>query len=268
MHITGFLHTSGASIHRRLIAFLLFALALGMAPAAFAQLAAVPEAARLGVGEMFVQSHIVVKAVMIFLALLSLLTWSLLVEKLLVFGRARKANAQFLEEFRRAAQGRDLPAGDEQSAMGRMWLAARNEIDFFRKTHTAMPTPHQADRLLQRLALVAGIVQERELSRLSSMMGVLATIGSTSPFIGLFGTVWGILNSFAHIAVAKSTSLSVVAPGIAEALLATAIGLFAAIPAVMIYNKFVRDINGFVGALDNFSAEMIAAVSRKFDAAG
>jgi biopolymer transport protein ExbB/TolQ len=118
------------------------------------------------------------------------------------------------------------------------------------------------------LALSSGIVQERELLRLSSMMGVLATIGATSPFIGLFGTVWGILNSFAHIAVAKSTNLAVVAPGIAEALLATAIGLFAAIPAVMIYNKFVRDINTFVGSLDNFSAEMIAVVSRKFDAAG
>lgn len=268
MHITGFFRMSGALAHRRLTAFLLFALAVGLAPAVFAQVDTPPATAQFGVDEMFMQSHIVVKAVMIFLALLSLLTWSAFVEKLLVFGRARKANALFLEKFRQTAAGRDLPAGDDESAMGRMWLAARTEIDFFRKTHTAMPTPHQADRLLQRLALSAGIVQERELSRLSSMMGVLATIGSTSPFIGLFGTVWGILNSFAHIAVSKSTSLSVVAPGIAEALLATAIGLFAAIPAVMIYNKFVRDINGFVGALDNFSAEMIAAVSRKFDAAG
>ena len=100
---------------------------------------------------------------------------------------------------------------------------------------------------------------------LGSLMGVLATIGATAPFIGLFGTVWGILNSFANIATMKSSSLAIVAPGIAEALLATALGLFAAIPAVMIFNKFARDINGFVGALDNFSAEMIAAMSRKLD---
>ena len=113
--------------------------------------------------------------------------------------------------------------------------------------------------------MTAGIVQERDLARMGSMMGVLATIGATAPFIGLFGTVWGILNSFASIATLKSASLAVVAPGIAEALLATALGLFAAIPAVMIFNKFARDINGFVGALDNFSAEMIASVSRQLD---
>lgn len=242
-------------------------LAAATAQVAYAQSDA---AAQFGVGEMFMQAHIVVKAVMIFLALCSLLTWTVFVEKTLVFGRMRRANARFLEAFRAAATGRDLPGGNDESAMGSMWLAARNELDYFRKTHAATPTPtpHQADRLLQRLALSAGIVQERELSKLGSMMGVLATIGSTSPFIGLFGTVWGILNSFAHIAVAKSTNLAVVAPGIAEALLATAIGLFAAIPAVMIYNKFTRDINGFVGALDNFSAEMIAIVSRRFDSAG
>ena len=209
-----------------------------------------------------------VKAVMIFLALCSLATWAAFVEKIMMFARVRKANDAFLADFRQQSAATGLPGGSDDSIMGRMWLAARDELDHFRKTHTTTPTPHQADRLLQRIALSASIVQERELSRLGTMMGVLATIGSTSPFIGLFGTVWGILNSFAHIAVMKSTSLAVVAPGIAEALLATAIGLFAAIPAVMMYNKFVRDINGFVGSLDNFSAEMVSIVSRRFDAAG
>jgi TolQ protein len=270
MHITGFHKLSArqalsCNAIRTLTRFILPAFVLGVAPLALAQ--AGTTVTQFGVGEMFLQSHIVVKAVMIFLALLSLITWAVFIEKTLLFSRARKANAQFIKEFRSAAQGRDLPGGNDQSAMGRMWLAAREEIDYFRKTHTALPSTHQADRLLQRMALSAGIVQDRELSRLGSMMGALATIGSTSPFIGLFGTVWGILNSFASIAVSKSTNLAVVAPGIAEALLATAIGLFAAIPAVMIYNKFTRDINGFVGSLDNFSAEMITAVSRKFDAA-
>src|SRR5690606_42026983 len=111
----------------------------------------------------------------------------------------------------------------------------------------------------------AGIGPERCLLRWGGMRGALATMGATAPFMGLFGTVCGILNSFAGIATAKSTGLAVVAPGIAEAVLATALGLFAAIPAVMIFNKFARDINGFVGSLDNFSAELLASVSRQFD---
>lgn len=263
------MHKLGNYLSSRLRLRTLLLLAVGVtAPLVWAQGDAAPAAAEFGVGEMFMQAHIVVKAVMIFLAFCSLLTWAAFAEKTLAFARVRKANTSFLQNFRQQSAGRDLPAVSDESIMGRMWLAARDELEYFRKTHTATPTPHQADRLLQRIALSAGIVQERELSRLGGMMGVLATIGSTSPFIGLFGTVWGILNSFAHIAVSKSTSLAVVAPGIAEALLATAIGLFAAIPAVMIYNKFVRDINGFVGSLDNFSAEMVTIVSRKFDSAG
>ena len=248
----------------RLKTLVLTVIMISAAPLVWAQGDA-PATIEFGIGEMFMQAHVIVKVVMIFLALCSLLTWGVFVEKSMTFARARKANADFLRSFRQQSAANNLPGGSDDSTMGRMWLAARDEVDAFRKTHPATPTPHQADRLLQRLTLTAGIVQEHELSRLGTMMGVLATIGSTSPFIGLFGTVWGILNSFAHIAVSKSTSLAVVAPGIAEALLATAIGLFAAIPAVMIYNKFVRDINGFVGSLDNFSAEMVALISRKFD---
>ncbi|MFA7268031.1 MAG: MotA/TolQ/ExbB proton channel family protein [Sterolibacterium sp.] len=263
MHIIG-----NPLLSRRRLRMLLLTFALGVAPLVWAQTEAAAATTHFGVGEMFMQAHIVVKAVTIFLAFCSLLTWAVFLEKTLVYSRVRRANEIFLKSFRRQAAGRDLPNAHDESAMGRMWQAACEELNCFRTTHSATPTPHQADRLLQRMALSAGVVQERELSRLGNMMGVLATIGSTSPFVGLFGTVWGILNSFAHIAVSKSTNLAVVAPGIAEALLATAIGLFAAIPAVMIYNKFVRDINGFVGALDNFSAEMIAIVSRKFDSAG
>jgi TolQ protein len=270
MHTTGLNKLSG---QHRLTKFLLVAIAattvLSISPV-YGQASPVAPVAvvEFGVGEMFMQAHIVVKAVIIFLALCSLATWAAFVEKWMAFARVRATNNKFLHGFRQQASGSNLPGGSDNSIMGCMWLAAREELDQFRKTHTTTPTPHQADRLLQRVALSAGVVQERELSRLGSWMGMLATIGSTSPFIGLFGTVWGILNSFAHIAVSKSTSLAIVAPGIAEALLATAIGLFAAIPAVMIYNKFVRDINGFVGALDNFSAEMVSIVSRRFDAAG
>lgn len=217
---------------------------------------------RFGVREMFVQADMVVKAVMIFLVFCSLLTWAVLFEKLVVFSRARRANQRFLQAFREG-DNNQLVELAEQSAMGRMWQVAQAEIENFGRQRQA--DADQINRLLQRMSLTASIVQERDLARLGSMMGVLATIGATAPFIGLFGTVWGILNSFASIATMRSASLAIVAPGIAEALLATALGLFAAIPAVMIFNKFARDINGFVGGLDNFSAEMIADVSRRMD---
>jgi len=234
------------------------------APAApIAEVSAVPTGERFGVKEMFAQADWVVKGVMIFLVFCSLVTWAVLFEKMVVFARARNANRRFLEAFR---QG-DLQRIEEEagaSAMGRMWQVAQAELGHFRRGG-AEQSPDRINRLLQRMSLNASIVQERDLARLGSMMGVLATIGATAPFIGLFGTVWGILNSFASIATMKSASLAIVAPGIAEALLATALGLFAAIPAVMIFNKFARDINGFVGSLDNFTAEMIASTSRQLD---
>ena len=219
---------------------------------------------RFGVREMFIQADLVVKSVMVFLLLMSLLTWAILFEKLITFGAARRQNNAFLRVFRAGDAGQ-LKEQAGTSALGRMWLAAQTELNHFGQHRGTHASADQINRLLQRMALTASIVQERDLARLGAMMGVLATIGATAPFIGLFGTVWGILNSFAGIATARSASLAVVAPGIAEALLATALGLFAAIPAVMIFNKFARDINGFVGSLDNFSAELLASVSRQFD---
>lgn len=220
------------------------------------------ESGSFGVREMFEQADLVVKAVMILLVICSLLTWAVLLEKIVVFGRARRGNQQFLAAFRRGDTAA-MHDQAERSAMGRMWRVAQAELQQFGRRDN--PPADQINRMLQRMSLTSSIVQERDLARLGSMMGVLATIGATAPFIGLFGTVWGILNSFASIATLKSASLAVVAPGIAEALLATALGLFAAIPAVMIFNKFARDINGFVGSLDNFSAEMIASASRQMD---
>jgi biopolymer transport protein TolQ len=103
------------------------------------------------------------------------------------------------------------------------------------------------------------------MSRLEGRLLVLATVGSTAPFIGLFGTVWGIMNSFRAIALSKSTNLAVVAPGIAEALFATALGLLAAIPAVVFYNKFANDIGKLAGRLENFNSEFSAIISRQLD---
>jgi len=127
----------------------------------------------------------------------------------------------------------------------------------------------ESDRLStgvqERIGQVMRLTISRELDRLERYLGFLATVGSTAPFIGLFGTVWGIMNSFQSIAVSKNTSLAVVAPGIAEALFATAFGLVAAIPAVVAYNKFSSDLNRFSGRLEGFAGEFSAILSRQLD---
>lgn len=226
-------------------------------------------AQRMGIYEMFMHADWVVKGVMLFLMLCSVATWTVLLEKSLLLGRIRRNSEDFLAAFRRVQrvdQIGPLAAQSPDAPLARIWLAAQEEWDAMRRRQAGKPlSPHHADRLLQRMALAASVAQEEELARLGSGMGLLATIGSTSPFIGLFGTVWGILHSFADIAAAKATSLSVVAPGIAEALLATAIGLFAAIPAVMIYNAFARRISQMTGAFDNFVAEFTTVASRELD---
>ncbi|MCK9284625.1 MAG: MotA/TolQ/ExbB proton channel family protein [Rhodocyclaceae bacterium] len=236
------------------------------------QTAAVAAAAqRMGIYEMFLHADPVVKAVMLFLLLCSVATWTVLLEKSFLFARIRRNSEEFLAGFRRVQrvdQIGPLAAQAPETPLTRIWVAAQNEWEISRRRHGQKPfSPHQIDRLLQRMALAAGIAQEEELARLGNGMGLLATIGSTAPFIGLFGTVWGILHSFADIAAAKATSLSVVAPGIAEALLATAIGLFAAIPAVMIYNSFARSISRMTGTFDNFVAEFSTVASRELEEA-
>ena len=228
---------------------------------------AVPSVATLTVQDMFMHAHFIVKAVMIFLGVCSILTFAILIEKLLHFRATRRANADFLDAFRKSHDlCAKLSITDHNSVTGRMWDSAKSEYQQFMAAHPdSQYTPHQADRFLQRVALCIGVVQENELAQLGKWMGVLATIGSTAPFIGLLGTVWGILHSFAQIAATQTSSLAVVAPGIAEALLATAIGLFAAIPAVMIYNAFARRISQMTGAFDNFVAEFTTVASRELD---
>jgi TolQ protein len=227
-----------------------------------------PNADQFGVVAMFLHADIVVKFVMIFLALSSVVTWSILIEKSLALAKVNRLSRRFLAVFRTGKAIEDVEARIGKTGTGpmaEMWAAAMDEWDLFHQGLRGTATNHQTDRLLQRMVLTAGLVQERELVRLSGSMGILATIGSTSPFIGLFGTVWGILDSFIGIAASRASTLAVVAPGIAEALLATAIGLFAAIPAVMIYNKFAREITRITGSLDNFAAELTTVASRELE---
>ena len=203
--------------------------------------------------DMVVQADPIVQAVMGGLAFASVLCWTVALAKgVELLGFARRAR----EDLRLLAQARGLDA-PLQGPCAPMLHAARDEL-------ATMPggTEGVKERTDWRITrLIAG--QSRALSRGT---GVLATIGATSPFVGLFGTVWGIMNSFVGIARMQTTNLAVVAPGIAEALLATAIGLVAAIPAVVLYNHFARQIAGCKALLGDGEAEVMRLLSRELDA--
>jgi biopolymer transport protein ExbB/TolQ len=207
----------------------------------------------------------IVQGVMAFLLLCSAASWAVFVFKSLTIAAAQRNTRAFSAAFRAATTMDDADAALQKIGEGaalRMWRAAKQEWDPTLRTTGAKLAHDQTNRLLQRLVLAMGSAQERSLSRLGNWMGLLATVGSTAPFIGLFGTVWGILDSFEHISASYNTSLAVVAPGIAEALLATAVGLFAAIPATMFYNRFAREVGKTTGMLDNVTADLVVFASR------
>jgi biopolymer transport protein ExbB len=211
---------------------------------------------------MFLNADIVVKSVIIALALASLVTWTVWLAKTIeLFGAKRKARRglRVLGEVRMLAEA-DQQMRGKRSAIARLVAAAGAEV----VASANLPGEGLKERVGWRLERIeAGIGR-----RMSRGTGVLATIGATAPFVGLFGTVWGIMNSFIGISKAQTTNLAVVAPGIAEALLATAIGLVAAIPAVVIYNAFARSITGYRALLADASAEVLRLVSRDLDRKG
>ena len=215
---------------------------------------------------MFLAADWVVKAVMIGLAFASVITWTVLVVKVLeLFGASHRA----MIGIRRVEDAPSLPAAlaasrDRSDPVSRMVRAAAGEYE---RSAAALDqagdtgVKERVDSHLERIEAGAG-------RRMSRGTGVLATIGSTAPFVGLFGTVWGIMNSFIGISEAQTTNLAVVAPGIAEALLATAIGLIAAIPAVVIYNVFARAITGYRLRLADAAAGIRRLISRDLDFRG
>ncbi len=218
---------------------------------------------------LFFIAHPVVQIVMIGLAIASVVSWAILIAKLLSFRSLNSRTTRFLSEFR-ASEGSlqelsmQARGKDRSIPMVAMVEAAANEIDLTFKNGPAS-TGEKREHLMQRIAAAMGIAQSSNSGELSSGMAFLATTGSIATFVGLFGTVWGIMYSFIGIAQSKSTNLAVVAPGIAEALFATAIGLFAAIPAVVFYNIFSRRVAAYQQRLDNFSGELLVRVSRQLD---
>src|SRR5579862_1654437 len=218
---------------------------------------------------MFEQADLVVKIVMIGLLACSILSWTLLVIKLVEFGSLRKTSDRFLETFRSAKSinemGRIAESEDfAGNPMADMAAAAAAEVELSRQAGLNV-TGEFRDSTLMRATTAINAVQASLARRLSGGMQFLASVGANAPFIGLFGTVYGIMNSFIGIANTNTTNLAVVAPGIAQALLATGIGLFAAIPSVVFYNYFQTQITGYGSRSEGFVAELINAISRQLD---
>ncbi|WP_428063705.1 tonB-system energizer ExbB [Brevundimonas sp.] len=218
---------------------------------------------------MFMEATVVVKVVMAGLLLASILSWTLLLIKLFEFGSLNRKTDNFLETFRGARTIADMRAVATQeefdgNPLADMAAAATEEIELSRQSGLSVTGDH-LDSALGRAQAAVAAVQSGLAKRLSGGQQFLASVGSIGPFVGLFGTVYGIMNSFIGIAESNTTNLAVVAPGIAEALLATGIGLFAAIPAVVFYNYFNTRIAGYGTRADGFAAELLNGISRQLD---
>jgi biopolymer transport protein TolQ len=232
-----------------------------MNPADIAQ--AAPVAHDLSLFSLFWQAHLLVKLVMVGLLLASVWCWGIIIDKTILYARTKRAmdrfeevfwSGQSLEELYRSYLNR--PA----TGLAAVFVAAMRE---WKRSFEGSGRSVQS--LSQRIDKVLDVTIQREVERLGGRLMVLASIGSAGPYIGLFGTVIGIMNSFTSIAASKNTSLAVVAPGIAEALFATAIGLFAAIPAVLAYNKLQAEVSKMQSRLEGFADEFSAILSRQID---
>ncbi|TCZ63684.1 protein TolQ [Roseicella aquatilis] len=217
---------------------------------------------------LFLQADWVVKLVMLGLLLASVWVWAIVFEKVTSLRRVNKAADAFEDAFWSGGSLDDLyrKEGDRPShPMAAVFAAAMRE--WRRGAQRLGGSDLVAAGLKERIDRTMGVTVQREMDRLERWMVFLASVGSVAPFVGLFGTVWGIMNSFAAIAGMNNTNLAVVAPGIAEALFATAIGLVAAIPAVLAYNKINSDLARFGSRLEGFAAEFGAILSRQTESA-
>ncbi|MEX2650193.1 MAG: protein TolQ [Alphaproteobacteria bacterium] len=220
---------------------------------------------------LFISADIVVKITMIVLLAASFWSWTIIFEKAMRYARLRALAEKFEDAFWSGGSLEDLferVGNRPDHPMAAIFAAAMTEWRRAVKRGVAIGDDRLRAGLQQRIGQAMQVTLDRELERLERYLGFLATVGSTAPFIGLFGTVWGIMNSFQAIALSKDTSLTVVAPGIAEALFATALGLVAAIPAVVGYNKLSGDLDRYGNRLEHFSAEFHSLLSRQLDEKG
>ena len=203
--------------------------------------------------QLFLRADIIVKSVIIILIAASVYSWAIIFDKYKLFKKINKTSDEFEEKFWKSKSAEtffnNLPANiDDPMAK------------VFRVTMQSVIKTRSKSNLSERLGSTLQSNKEKQMNIIEKNYTFLATVGSTAPFIGLFGTVWGIMNSFQSIAISRNTSLAIVAPGIAEALFATALGLLAAIPAVIAYNKFSSDSKKYFQKLENFSKRFISII--------
>ena len=202
---------------------------------------------------LFLRADFVVKSVILMLIGCSIYSWAVIIEKLRLFKKINLESEEFEEKFWKSKSAEtfynSLPDNVENPT-----------ASLFKDTMQSLLKAKSKTNLNERMASILEVNIEKQISKIDKGFTFLATVGSTAPFIGLFGTVWGIMNSFQSIAISRNTSLAIVAPGIAEALFATALGLLAAIPAVVAYNKFNSDSQRYFSRIENFSKRFLSII--------
>jgi len=202
---------------------------------------------------LFVRADIIVKSVIIILIACSIYSWAIIIEKIKLFKKINISSAEFEEKFWKSKSAESFYNNIPRNIEDPMALVFKASMEAAFKTRSKT-------QLNERLSNMLQINIEKQMEKIEKSYTFLATVGSTAPFIGLFGTVWGIMNSFQSIAISRNTSLAIVAPGIAEALFATALGLLAAIPAVIAFNKFNSDSRRYSQKLENFSKRLLSII--------
>ncbi len=205
--------------------------------------------------QLFLRADFVVKSVIIILLASSVWSWALIFDKYKLFKKINESSTQFENKFWKSKSAesfsKTLPTKSDDP-ITQIFISAMNEVIKTRSKSSAIQSA--------RVERVIEISTDNQIKNIEKNFTFLATVGATAPFIGLFGTVWGIMNSFQSIAISRNTSLAIVAPGIAEALFATALGLLAAIPAVIAYNKFNSDAKRYIARIDNFSKRFLSII--------
>ena len=202
---------------------------------------------------LFLRADIIVKSVILILILCSVYSWAIIFEKYKHFKLINETSDQFEKNFFNSSSIKELFGKVSKTSPDPMTTVFRSGVTYLVENKST-------SQLSEKLKRVMDVAIEKEIEKYESKLNFLATVGSVAPFIGLFGTVWGIMNSFQSIAISRNTSLAIVAPGIAEALFATALGLLAAIPAVVAYNKFTNSSQRYTQKLENFSQTFLSLV--------
>ena len=231
-----------------------------------AGLVAASQELNFSVWNLFLKADMIVKLVMLVLIVASVWCWAIIIEKSLRLKRLNSEAAEFEGSFWSGGSLDtlyDKIGALPKDPMAAIFVSAMKE--WRRSNDSGVTSADHGSSLTDRIDRVMDVTLNREIERVERQITILASTGSTAPFIGLFGTVWGIMNSFQSIAISKNTSLAVVAPGIAEALFATALGLLAAVPAVIAYNKISKDVDRYAARLEDFSNEFSAIISRQLD---